>query len=78
MNVGEVPRKSGVPVEITFQMRLHRWLQSHPDISERELARAAGLSHVHVSRVRKGWTVPTLAVAGKLARAMGMNLSDLI
>lgn len=77
MSVGET-RKSGVPAETIFRLRLQQYFDQHPDVSQRELARLAKVSHVHLQHVLKGWAVPTLPVADQLARAMGWNLGDML
>jgi transcriptional regulator with XRE-family HTH domain len=77
MAVGEV-RKSGVPAETIFRLRVQQYLNQHRDVSQRELARNAGISHVHLQHVLKGRAVPTLPVADQIARAIGWSLGDML
>jgi plasmid maintenance system antidote protein VapI len=43
-----------------------------------EVADAAGLSRVHVSKIINGHSVPTIDVAARLAEAAGFSLSEML
>lgn len=66
-----------MPARKTFRTRL-RAICRVMGISQRELARRAGLTHVHVNRVLQGKAEPSLAVCESLAKAVGQDLGDML
>lgn len=52
--------------------------QNKPRLSVRATARAAGISPAHVSNILSGKRKPSLAVAGRIAKACGMSLQALV
>ncbi len=55
-----------------------RWRVRNGEISERGLARLAGLSQPHVHNVLKGVRVLSPESADRLLRALGLNAADLL
>lgn len=55
-----------------------RWRVRNGEISERGLARLAGLSQPHVHNVLKGVRVLSPDSADRLLRALGLNAGDLL
>lgn len=59
-----------------FRVNLSAICAEHGKIQE--IADAAGLSRVFVSRIVHGHSVPTIDVAARIAEAAGFQLSDLL
>jgi transcriptional regulator with XRE-family HTH domain len=59
-------------------MRLKRLRKARKHMSQRELARRAGLSRAYVSRLEIGRHDPTLSTLVKLAKALRVRVSKLL
>lgn len=68
---------STVPAPETFRTRL-RDLCRLMGVSQRELARRAGLTHAHVNRIFRGTCEPSLTVCESLSKAVGQDLGDML
>ena len=51
-------------------------LRAEQDLTQEQLAEAAGLSRQTIHSIEKGKTIPSLHVAFKLARALGAAIDD--
>ncbi len=60
-----------------FSVRLAA-LRQRAGLNRNQLAVAAGLARIHVSRLERGTHEPTLATLRKLAAALEVPLSELI
>lgn len=49
-----------------------------PDVTQRSVADKALISYVYLNRILQGHAVPTLPVAERLAKAVGVSLGTLI
>lgn len=47
-------------------------------MSQEELARASSISRISIARYESGQREPTLAVAAKIAAALGCTIEDLV
>jgi len=61
---------------VCFQKNLEVLCKEHGRIQE--VASAAGVSRVFLSRVIHGHAVPTIEIALRIADAVGVSLSDLL
>jgi transcriptional regulator with XRE-family HTH domain len=48
------------------------------EISQEELAHKAGVERSHMGKIERGEHMPTLALALKIAKALGVTASDLV
>jgi transcriptional regulator with XRE-family HTH domain len=48
------------------------------EISQEELAHKAGVERSHMGKIERGEHMPTLALALKIAKALGVSTSDLV
>ncbi len=55
-----------------------RWRVRNGEVTERGLARLAGLSQPHVHNVLKGVRLPSPESADRLLRALGLRAADLL
>ncbi|HMP81247.1 MAG TPA: helix-turn-helix transcriptional regulator [Verrucomicrobiota bacterium] len=55
-----------------------RSVRRHAGVSQEKLAEKAGLSTVFISRVERGKESPTLDSLVKIARALGVQVRDLV
>jgi transcriptional regulator with XRE-family HTH domain len=62
----------------TLAMRLKRLRKARQHMSQRELARRAGLSRAYVSRLEIGRHDPRLSTLLKLAKALRVRVSKLL
>ncbi len=58
--------------------RLKRLRKQRGHMSQRELARRAGLSRTYVARLEAGQHDPALSTLEKLAKALRVNLAELL
>ena len=63
------------PLAFAAVLKRHRMRRN---LSQEELAEAAGVHHTYISMVERGARNPTLAVADRIAYAFGMKLSALV
>lgn len=63
--------------DLSFSIRLRDAL-SRADITQAELARRSGVSESSLSRYMKGDWRPSLATLGKIAKALGTNVYEMI
>lgn len=61
---------------ITLKNRL-RLLRKKRGVSQRELARRAGMQHPAICRIERGERVPTFLTMKKIAGALDVDVSDL-
>lgn len=47
-------------------------------LSNRQLARKTGASESHISRVRRGITPPSIDLALRMARTLGISINELM
>jgi transcriptional regulator with XRE-family HTH domain len=59
-------------------MRLKQWRKRRAHMSQRELARRAGLSRAYVARLEIGRHDPTLSTLEKLAKALRVKVTRLL
>ena len=53
-------------------------VKDNKPMSNGDLAKAVGVDRSYVGRILRGEKVPSLEVAGRLARALGLTLDELI
>lgn len=58
-------------------MKNDKKAEENKDLRISELAREIGVNRSHVSLILNGKRLPSLPVAGKLAKAMGVSLDEL-
>lgn len=66
-----------MPAQETFRERLTA-ICKVMCISQRELARRAGITHAHVHGILHGKVEPGLAVCESLAKAVGQDLGEML
>lgn len=64
-------------LKYSFKDRLYR-LMVHKGITQEELAARSDTSQVMISRYMTGRCIPSLVMAGKMARALGCSVEDLL
>lgn len=69
-------RKKPVPQETVFKQRL-RFFRLQAKKSQLQLAAASGIAKEYVSRLERGLALPSLAVATRIADALGISLDAL-
>ncbi|MCL6558097.1 MAG: helix-turn-helix transcriptional regulator [Firmicutes bacterium] len=55
-----------------------REIREKAGLTQSDLAKASGVSQSHISEMEAGNTVPTVFVAKRLARALGVSVDELI
>lgn len=55
-----------------------REIREKAGMSQSDLAKASGVSQSHISEIEAERTVPTVFVAKRLARALGVSVDELI
>jgi transcriptional regulator with XRE-family HTH domain len=60
-----------------MSMKTEKKSEESKDLRISELAREIGVNRSHVSLILNGKRMPSLPVAGKLAKAMGVSLDEL-
>lgn len=65
------------PIEAVVRARIQE-LRVHRGLTQEQLCEAAGVSVDAVNRIEGGTRVPTLATLANLARALGVDLVDLV
>jgi ribosome-binding protein aMBF1 (putative translation factor) len=68
------PEWEGLPI-VGGNVRQHRRAQS---LSLKMLAKASGVSRSMLSQIECGQSVPTILVLWKIARALGVDMSELV
>lgn len=71
--MGDAPQATLVAVG-----RVVRTLREQRDMSQADLADAAAISTQHLSHIERGLRNASLGVAARIARALGIPLSELI
>lgn len=66
------------PVVATAFGAALRAVRLEHDLAQEDLAHLAGVERSHVGKIERGEHMPTMAIALKLALALGMNLSELV
>lgn len=61
-----------------FQRFLCDYFKRHNALSQRELARRAGVSHVFLNRIVKGHAKPSVEIAERIADATGSTLGKVL
>jgi transcriptional regulator with XRE-family HTH domain len=68
------------PPQLTLEAlgRAVRALREERDMSQEELAAAAGISTPHLSYIERGGRNASVGVAARIARALGLAFSELV
>lgn len=61
-----------------FREYLCEYFDRDGSLSQRQLAKKAGISHVFLNRVIQGHSIPTLPIAEKIATATGSTLGTIL
>ncbi|WP_197029333.1 helix-turn-helix domain-containing protein [Alicyclobacillus macrosporangiidus] len=69
--------QKGVEPAMNMRIRL-REARERAGLTQSELARLSGVSQSHISEIETNRTAPTVFVAKKLARVLGVSVDDLI
>ncbi len=74
----EMPRRAAAPtIEEVVRTRI-RELRAARGLTQEQLCEAAGISVDAVNRIENGTRVPTLTTLASLARALGVEVVDLV